>query len=234
MTSFATRAGQNLARTISIVVRVRAGRRDRAVVDRVRREHQQAHRLLRPDHRRLPGLHGARARRAGRHHRRRHAGGHPGQGRHVDRPRASRSRPTRRRSSSRPSVVSDRYIQLAPVYTGGPAMSDNATIPRDRTATPVELDQLYTSLNKLATSLGPNGANSKGALSNLLNTAAANLERQRRRTCTTPSRSSRTSRRRWTATRTTCSPQWTTWPSSPPPWPTATPPSARSPSSSPT
>ena len=74
-----------------------------------------------------------------------------------------------------PSVVSDRYIQLAPVYSGGPAMSDNATIPRDRTATPVELDQLYTSLNKLATSLGPNGANSKGALSNLLNTAAANL-----------------------------------------------------------
>ena len=74
-----------------------------------------------------------------------------------------------------PSVVSDRYIQLAPVYTGGPVMGDNATIPRDRTATPVELDQLYNSLNKLATSLGPNGANQNGALSNLLNTAAANL-----------------------------------------------------------
>ncbi len=75
-----------------------------------------------------------------------------------------------------PSVVSDRYIQLAPVYTGGPTMGDDATIPRDRTATPVELDQLYSSLNKLSTSLGPNGANQKGALSNLLNTAAANLD----------------------------------------------------------
>ncbi|HEX3779668.1 MAG TPA: MCE family protein [Pseudonocardiaceae bacterium] len=74
-----------------------------------------------------------------------------------------------------PSVVSDRYVQLAPVYTGGPTMGDNAVIPRNRTATPVELDQLYDSLNKLATSLGPNGANSSGALSNLLNTAAANL-----------------------------------------------------------
>ena len=74
-----------------------------------------------------------------------------------------------------PSVVSDRYIQLAPVYSGGAVMSDDAVIPRDRTATPVELDQLYSSLNKLASSLGPNGANSQGALSNLLNTAAANL-----------------------------------------------------------
>jgi virulence factor Mce-like protein len=74
-----------------------------------------------------------------------------------------------------PSVVSDRYIQLAPVYAGGPTMGDAATIPRNRTATPVELDQLYSSLNKLSTSLGPNGANQNGALSNLLNTAAANL-----------------------------------------------------------
>jgi phospholipid/cholesterol/gamma-HCH transport system substrate-binding protein len=74
-----------------------------------------------------------------------------------------------------PSVVSDRYVQLAPVYAGGPTMGDNAVIPRDHTATPVELDQLYNSLNKLTTSLGPNGANANGALSNLLNTAAANL-----------------------------------------------------------
>jgi phospholipid/cholesterol/gamma-HCH transport system substrate-binding protein len=74
-----------------------------------------------------------------------------------------------------PSVVSDRYIQLAPVYAGGATMGDAATIPRSRTATPVELDQLYNSLNKLSTSLGPNGANQNGALSNLLNTAAANL-----------------------------------------------------------
>jgi virulence factor Mce-like protein len=74
-----------------------------------------------------------------------------------------------------PSVVSDRYVQLAPVYTGGPTLTDNAVIPRTRTATPVELDQLYDSLNKVATSLGPNGANANGSLSDLLNTLAKNL-----------------------------------------------------------
>jgi virulence factor Mce-like protein len=74
-----------------------------------------------------------------------------------------------------PSVVSDRYVQLAPAYSGGPAMPDGAVIPVSRTATPVELDQLYNSLNELTTALGPNGANSNGALSDLLNTGAANL-----------------------------------------------------------
>jgi virulence factor Mce-like protein len=75
-----------------------------------------------------------------------------------------------------PSVVSDRYVQLAPVYTGGATMGDNAVIPVGRTATPVELDQLYSSLNKVSTALGPNGANSNGSLSDLLNTLASNLD----------------------------------------------------------
>jgi phospholipid/cholesterol/gamma-HCH transport system substrate-binding protein len=74
-----------------------------------------------------------------------------------------------------PSVVSDRYVQLTPPYRGGPTMPDGATIPQSRTATPVELDQIYQSLNQLTTALGPNGANSSGALSQLLNTGAANL-----------------------------------------------------------
>jgi virulence factor Mce-like protein len=74
-----------------------------------------------------------------------------------------------------PSVVSDRYVQLAPVYTGGPTMGDNVLIPRERTATPVELDELYASLDKLTTALGPNGANKNGALSDLLTSAANNL-----------------------------------------------------------
>ena len=74
-----------------------------------------------------------------------------------------------------PSVVSDRYVQLAPVYTGGSTLPDNAVIPLQRTATPVELDQLYSSLNKVTTDLGPQGANSSGALTDLLNTLSANL-----------------------------------------------------------
>ncbi|KOV85703.1 MCE family protein [Nocardia sp. NRRL S-836] len=75
-----------------------------------------------------------------------------------------------------PSVVSDRYVQLSPAYTGGPALADDAVIPRERTATPVELDELYSSLDKLTTALGPNGANADGALADLLNAAAKNLE----------------------------------------------------------
>jgi len=75
-----------------------------------------------------------------------------------------------------PSVVSDRYVQLAPAYTAGPTMGDNVLIPRERTATPVELDELYSSLNKLTTALGPNGANKDGALSDLLTSAAHDLD----------------------------------------------------------
>ncbi|HEY2442789.1 MAG TPA: MCE family protein [Streptosporangiaceae bacterium] len=73
------------------------------------------------------------------------------------------------------SVVSDRYIQLTPPYTSGPQMADHAVIPQRRTATPVEVDQLFASLTKLAAELGPNGVNKHGALSDVLNTGAANL-----------------------------------------------------------
>ncbi|MFI6868101.1 MCE family protein [Nocardia sp. NPDC050406] len=74
-----------------------------------------------------------------------------------------------------PSVVSDRYIQLAPVYQGGPKMGRNATIPKDRTATPVEVDRLYKSITELSDALGPNGANKDGAVNELVRTTSANL-----------------------------------------------------------
>lgn len=74
-----------------------------------------------------------------------------------------------------PSLVSDRYVQLTPAYESGPLMADGTVIPLERTATPVELDDLTASVNDLATALGPNGANKDGALSNVLDTAAANL-----------------------------------------------------------
>ncbi|HVX43330.1 MAG TPA: MCE family protein [Mycobacteriales bacterium] len=76
-----------------------------------------------------------------------------------------------------PSVVGGRYVQLTPVYGGaGPTLADGATIPRDHTAVPVEIDQIYSSLNDLSKALGPNGANSTGALSRLVDTGAANLK----------------------------------------------------------
>ncbi|MEV0033055.1 MCE family protein [Nocardia sp. NPDC050793] len=74
-----------------------------------------------------------------------------------------------------PSVVSDRFIQLTPVYRGGPKMDRNATIPRERTVTPVEVDQLYKSIAELSDALGPDGANKEGAVNELVRTSAANL-----------------------------------------------------------
>lgn len=74
-----------------------------------------------------------------------------------------------------PTVVADRYLQVLPTYSSGPKLANNAVIPKERTATPVELDQLTSSLEKTATALGPKGANANGALSNLLDTTAANL-----------------------------------------------------------
>lgn len=75
-----------------------------------------------------------------------------------------------------PSLVADRYVQLSPVYTGGDTMADGTTIGRDRTATPVEVDELYSSINDLSAALGPEGANKDGALTDFVNTGAENLE----------------------------------------------------------
>jgi virulence factor Mce-like protein len=74
-----------------------------------------------------------------------------------------------------PSLVSDRYVQLAPVYTSGSKLGDGAVIPVARTAVPVEIDQLFASLDRLTTALGPAGANGDGALSDLLSSASKDL-----------------------------------------------------------
>ncbi|MBW8481666.1 MCE family protein [Actinomadura sp. PM05-2] len=75
-----------------------------------------------------------------------------------------------------PSLVADRYVQLTPAYTGGATMADGASIPVERTATPMELDKVYASLTKLANDLGPNGLDKDGALSGALGTGAKNLD----------------------------------------------------------
>jgi len=75
-----------------------------------------------------------------------------------------------------PSLLSDRYVQFSPGYDGGPKMKDGATVPMQRTATPVELDQVYGALDTLSSALGPNGANKHGALSDLIDVGAKNLE----------------------------------------------------------
>jgi virulence factor Mce-like protein len=75
-----------------------------------------------------------------------------------------------------PSLVSDRYVQFTPVFTGGQAMAEGTVIGKERTATPLEVDDLYASLNRVSVTLGPNGVNKDGALADLLNTLAANAD----------------------------------------------------------
>ncbi len=75
-----------------------------------------------------------------------------------------------------PSVVTGRYVQLTPAYSGGPQLADGAMIPRERTAVPLEFDDLARQANRLATALGPDGANARGALSDLLDVSAQNLD----------------------------------------------------------
>ncbi len=75
-----------------------------------------------------------------------------------------------------PSVVSDRYVQLTPVFKKGAKLADGAKIPLEQTAVPVELDRIFSSLNDLNVALGPEGANKTGALSRLLAVGADNLD----------------------------------------------------------
>jgi phospholipid/cholesterol/gamma-HCH transport system substrate-binding protein len=74
-----------------------------------------------------------------------------------------------------PSIVSDRYVQLTPVYESGPVLGDDAVIPLERTRVPLELDDIFKNLDELNRALGPEGANADGALSRLIGVGARNL-----------------------------------------------------------
>lgn len=74
-----------------------------------------------------------------------------------------------------PSIVGDRFVQLAPAYEAGDVLADEAHLGLDRTGVPVELDETYSALDKLATGLGPDGANADGSLSRLVTATAKNL-----------------------------------------------------------
>lgn len=77
-----------------------------------------------------------------------------------------------------PTLVSTRFLQLDPVYTGGPTLQSGAVIPETRTSAPMEFDDLKDQLGSLSQALGPHGANQDGSLSRFLNVAAANVDGQ--------------------------------------------------------
>lgn len=59
------------------------------------------------------------------------------------------------------SVATDRYIELTPVYRKGPKLGAGATIPVQRTRTPVDFDEVLSALNDFATGISGNRATTK-------------------------------------------------------------------------
>lgn len=71
------------------------------------------------------------------------------------------------------NLVAARYVQLTPAYrSSGPTMGDGAVIPVDRTAVPVEWDEVKDQLTRLATDLGPTSEVSSTSVSRLIDSAA--------------------------------------------------------------
>jgi phospholipid/cholesterol/gamma-HCH transport system substrate-binding protein len=77
-----------------------------------------------------------------------------------------------------PELITARSIALTPIYTSGPSLPNGAVIPQDRTAVPVEWDDVRTQLQKLANALQPTEPGGVSPLGQLVNTAADNLRGQ--------------------------------------------------------
>jgi phospholipid/cholesterol/gamma-HCH transport system substrate-binding protein len=77
-----------------------------------------------------------------------------------------------------PQLITARAIALTPIYTGGASLPSGAVIPQERTAVPVEWDDVRAQLQKLADALQPTEPGGVSPLGQLINTAADNLRGQ--------------------------------------------------------
>ncbi|MDY6995480.1 MAG: MCE family protein [Actinomycetota bacterium] len=77
-----------------------------------------------------------------------------------------------------PQLVTGRAIQVTPVYSGGPVMASGAVIDRDRTAVPVEWDDVRVQLQRLTQLLAPTEPGGVSTLGAAIGTAAENLRGQ--------------------------------------------------------
>lgn len=76
-----------------------------------------------------------------------------------------------------PNLVASRYVQLAPAYRdSGPVMRDGAVIGVERTAVPVEWDEVKAQLMRLATDLGPKSGVSGTSVGHFIDSAADALD----------------------------------------------------------
>jgi virulence factor Mce-like protein len=74
-----------------------------------------------------------------------------------------------------PSVVTDRRVELTPVYRGGPTLRDGDLIPLDRTRTPVNFDRVLAAADRLSTQLAA-VQNGQPVLSDAVATAARTFQ----------------------------------------------------------
>ena len=77
-----------------------------------------------------------------------------------------------------PTLVTARAIQLTPPYRGGATLQDRAVIPQQRTAVPVEWDDVRDQLQRLAHTLQPTQPGGVSTLGSLIHTTADNLRGQ--------------------------------------------------------
>lgn len=77
-----------------------------------------------------------------------------------------------------PTLITARSIQLTPAYSAGPVLQDHGTIPQERTAVPVEWDDLRVQLEKLTQTLQPTEPGGVSTLGGFVSTAADNLRGQ--------------------------------------------------------
>jgi virulence factor Mce-like protein len=66
------------------------------------------------------------------------------------------------------SVISDRYVEFAPVYQSGPVLQDGATLDVASTKIPAELDDVFKQLKKLLDALAPKEEGQLGSLGELI------------------------------------------------------------------
>ncbi|BDX31140.1 mammalian cell entry protein [Mycobacterium antarcticum] len=77
------------------------------------------------------------------------------------------------------NLIAARYVQLTPAFRSseeGPTLGDGAVIPLERTAVPVEWDEVKVQLDRLATDLGPKGDLNTSSVGRFIDSAANALE----------------------------------------------------------
>lgn len=75
-----------------------------------------------------------------------------------------------------PNLVSSRFVQFTPAYSGGPELAAGGAVPLNRTGVPIEWDDVKKQLTDLSAQLGPQVGEVQGPLAAFVNQAADSLD----------------------------------------------------------